>query len=75
MRPWSYRLTVLGSALAWLLVGLHLPTVHELADHGWTAPASVRALTALLALVGALWALLRTPPRGGAEPGHGTAAT
>ncbi len=77
MRPWSYRLTVLGSAVAWLLVGLHLPTLHELADHGWAAPAPVRAVTALLALAGSglLWTLLRTPPRKAARSGHDATVT
>ena len=76
MRPWPYRLTVLGSALAWLLLGLHLPTLHELTDHGWSPPARVLAMTALLALAGAgaLWALLRTPPGRGTGPGHDDAA-
>jgi hypothetical protein len=60
----SYRLTVVGCALAWLLVGLHLPTVHEVLDHERIPPASVLAMTAVLALAGvaALWALLRKPP-------------
>ena len=76
MRPWSYRLTVLGNAVVWLLVGLHLPTLHELTDHGWAAPAFVRAVTAVLALAGAglLWALLRTPPRGAGVSRHDAAA-
>ena len=70
MRSWPYRLTVFGNALVWLLVGLHLPTVHELMDHGWAAPPSVRVVTALLALLGAalLWALLRTAPGRRAGP-------
>ena len=75
MRPLSYRLTVLGSALAWLLLGLHLPTVHELMDHGWTPPTPVLVMIALLALaaVGASWALLRTP-RADAGPARDVAA-
>ena len=28
----NYRLTVVGCALSWLLVGLHLPTLHEVLD-------------------------------------------
>ena len=68
-------MTVLGSALAWLLLGLHLPTVHELMDHGWAPPASVLVMIALLALaaIGASWALLRTPPRGDAGPARDVA--
>ena len=62
MRLWPYGLTVVGSALTWLLVGLHLPTPHDLAEHGWSPPARVLVATALLVLAGslALWALLRT---------------
>ena len=68
MRPWSYRLMVIGGALAWLLLGLHLPTVHEVADHGWAPPASVLAMIVVLAIAAAaaMWALLRLAPRGGA---------
>ncbi|MDF1505928.1 hypothetical protein [Roseisolibacter sp. H3M3-2] len=60
-----YRRTVVGCALLWFLVGLHAPTLHELLDHGWRAPASVVAMTALLAALGvaAVWALLRAPAR------------
>ena len=60
----SYRLTVVGCALAWLLVGMHLPSAHALLDHGRVPPPTVLAATAVLALVGlaALWALLREPP-------------
>lgn len=77
MRPSSYRLTVLGNAVTWLLVGLHLPTLHELTDHGWAAPTSVRVVTALLALAGAglLWALLRTPSSRDRVPRNDAAAT
>lgn len=64
MRPLSYRLTVLGSALTWMLLGLHLPTLHEVIDHGWRPPMPVLVMTIVLALVGVgtLWALLRRPP-------------
>ena len=56
-----YRMTVLVCSLSWLLVGLHLPTLHEVMDHGYTAPPSVLVMTVLLALVGVtcLWMLLR----------------
>jgi hypothetical protein len=59
----SYRLTVLGCALAWLLLGLHLPTAHELLDHGQLPPPAVLAASVVLAVAGvaALWALLRAP--------------
>ena len=77
MRSWSYRLMVLGNALVWLLVGLHLPTLHELMDHGWAAPPSVRVMTALLALLGAglLWTLLRTAPFRHAGPDRDVVVT
>lgn len=65
MRPLTYRLTVLGSALTWMLLGLHLPTLHEVFDHGWRPPMAVLVMTIALALVGVatLWALLRASPR------------
>ena len=63
MRTRSYRLTVIGCALAWFLVGLHLPALHEMVHHGAPAPWSVVAVVSLVALgaVAALWALLRAP--------------
>ena len=59
----SYRLTVVGCALAWLLLGLHLPTPHELMDHGRVPPPPVLALSMVLAVIGtaALWVLIRAP--------------
>ncbi|HSA55732.1 MAG TPA: hypothetical protein VLE53_08505 [Gemmatimonadaceae bacterium] len=59
----QYRLTVIGSALSWLLLGLHLPTLHELTDHQAMPPTSVLVATAVLAVLSAagLWALLRMP--------------
>lgn len=66
MRPMSYRLTLIGSALAWLLLGLHLPTLHEVIDHGWRPPMAVLVMMIVLALagLGTLWMLLRASPRG-----------
>lgn len=59
----QYRLTVIGSALSWLLLGLHLPTLHELTDHAAAPPMSVLIATVVLAILSAtgLWALLRVP--------------
>ena len=59
----AYRLTVVGCALAWLLLGMHLPTSHELMDHGWVMPPPVLAVSMVLAAIGTatLWALLRAP--------------
>ena len=61
MRTRTYRLTVIGCALSWLLLGLHLPTVHEVLDHGWSPPTSVMVMIVVLvvAAVSALLALLR----------------
>ena len=58
-----YRLTVIGSALSWLLLGLHLPTAHELMDHQANPPMSVLIATMILAALSAagLWALLIAP--------------
>jgi hypothetical protein len=63
MRTRNYRLTVIGCALSWLLLGLHLPTAHELLDHGWSPPTAVVVMIGVLvvAAVSALWALLRAP--------------
>lgn len=62
----QYRLTVIGSALSWLLLGLHLPTLHEITDHFTAPPMSVIVVIALLAVLSAvgLWALLRVPVGG-----------
>ncbi len=59
----AYRSTVVGCALAWLLLGMHLPTSHELMDHGWLPSPPVLAVSVVLAVIGAatLWALLRAP--------------
>ena len=60
-----YRLTVVGCALAWFLVGLHLPGLHRMTHHDMATHWGVVAIVALLAAgaVAGLWALLRTPPR------------
>jgi len=61
-----YRLTVVGCALSWFLVGLHLPALHEMTHHGrapqWSILAILLSLSAA-AIVG-LWVLLRVPARG-----------
>jgi len=72
-----YRLTVVGCALSWFLVGLHLPTLHELRHDGFAPHWTVLAMLAVLAVaaVAALWALLRAPTRWTRPPGPGAAAT
>ena len=59
----NYRVTVVGCALSWLLVGLHLPTLHEVLDHGYSPEPTVLVMTLLLAAAGVafVWALLRAP--------------
>ncbi|MFL5575680.1 MAG: hypothetical protein ACJ79S_06930 [Gemmatimonadaceae bacterium] len=65
-----YRLTVVGCALSWFLVGLHMPALHQMTHHGraphWPVLAAV-SFVALVAVAG-LVALLRAPgrPRAGA---------
>lgn len=58
-----YRLTVVASALAWFLVGLHAPVVHQFMGHGRTPAVSLLTILALLVVIasGSVWTLLRTP--------------
>jgi hypothetical protein len=61
-----YRLTVVTCALAWFLVGLHLPGLHRMTHHGAPPAWHVVAIVAVLAVVavaGLVW-LLRSPGRG-----------
>jgi hypothetical protein len=60
-----HRSIVVGSAFAWLLLGMHQPTVHEVLDHGWRPHASVLVAVVVLAALalGGLVALLRASPR------------
>lgn len=61
----AYQLTVVGCALSWFLVGLHLPALHEITHHGRSPHWSVLALVALFAVaaLGGLAVLLRAPAR------------
>ena len=63
MRASYYRLTVIGCALAWFMVGVHFPMFHEITDHGASVSWPVMAIVAFLivAAVAGLWALLRAP--------------
>ena len=65
-----YRLTVVGCALSWFLVGLHVPALHQMTHHGRTPPWTVLAAVSCVALlaVAGLVVLLRAPtrPRSGA---------
>jgi len=68
MKTSTYRLTVLGCALAWFLVGMHARLVHQVTHHGRTLNAGIVAIVGLLvvAAVVMLWQLLRRPPTPGA---------
>lgn len=61
----SYRLTVLGCAMSWFMLGLHVPTLHAITHHGravhWPVVAGVTFL--LAAGIAAAWVLLRAPQR------------
>jgi hypothetical protein len=58
-----YRLTLVGCALAWFLVGLHIPTLHQMTHHGQSPHWGVVAITLLLGMgaVAGLWTFLRSP--------------
>ena len=63
MTIWTYRVIVIGSILSSFLVGLHLPALHDMIEHGATPRWEVLTATLVLAvatLAGA-WMLLRTP--------------
>jgi hypothetical protein len=58
-----YRLTLLVSTVAWFMIGLHVPALHQITHHG--AAPSVSVLVAMAVLAGVavlgLWVLLRAP--------------
>ena len=58
-----YRLTVLACALAWFLVGLHTPVLHQITEHGRVPEAGLLTILALLVVIAScsLWMLLRAP--------------
>jgi hypothetical protein len=61
----SYRVVVVGSLLSSFFVGLHMPLLHEVIEHG-ASPYSVAVIvTILLFVVTAAggWALLRQARR------------
>jgi hypothetical protein len=62
----SYRFLVVGCMLAWFLLGMHAPIVHQVVEHGRVPRTPVVLAVALLAAaaLGGLWALLRVPRRG-----------
>ena len=58
----SYRLTLVGCAIAWFMVGLHAPLLHAWTSHGHVPRSSALIGSSLvtIAAVAALVALLRT---------------
>ena len=60
-----HRLLLLACATSWFLVGLHVPALHEMTDHGGPLDATVVAIVALLAVTAivTLWRLLHAPAR------------
>jgi hypothetical protein len=70
-----YRLAVVGCALSWFLVGLHVPALHALTHEGHSPRWLVLAITMLFGIgaVAGLWVLLRAPtqwskPSGSSAP-------
>lgn len=62
----QYRLTVVACALAWFLVGLHAPVVHQWTGHGRVPGVGLSVMLAVLATIasGSVWTLLRAAPPG-----------
>jgi hypothetical protein len=58
-----YRTTLLVSMSAWFMVGLHVPTLHQIADHAATPSTAVVVATATLVVIAIIgvWRLLRAP--------------
>ena len=57
----TYRLTVVGVIVSSFLLGLHVPALHDMIDHGATPRWEVVTMTLLLAVSTAAggWMLLR----------------
>jgi type III secretory pathway component EscU len=60
-----YRSILLVSTMAWFMIGLHVPALHQVTHHGSGASMTVVAAIATLIVVGilSLLALLRAPTR------------
>jgi hypothetical protein len=73
MRTPYYRLTVIGCALAWFLLGAHLPVLHEITHHGRSPSVSVlvAVMGVTIAAIAGVVLLLRAP----AHPGSSGATT
>lgn len=58
-----YRSILLVSTMAWFMIGLHVPALHQVTHHGSELSTTVVAAIATLIIVGilSLLALLRAP--------------
>jgi hypothetical protein len=66
MHTATHRLTVVGCALSWLMVGMHLPKPHQIMRHGWPSATILTVLSLLTGVaVAASWLLLREAGRAG----------
>jgi hypothetical protein len=59
-----YRLNVIATALAWFLLGLHAPVVHQIVDHGQRPSVGLMIALSSVTLISlaSLIELLRTTP-------------
>jgi hypothetical protein len=68
MRMWLHRVVVIGTLLSSMMVGLHLPVLHEILEHGavprW--PVMIALLVFAVLTVAGGWMLLRQGSGSGA---------
>ena len=59
----TYRLAIVGCALSWFLLGMHVPLLHQVVGHGRTpgTPVLVAVAGVAVAALAVLLLLLRTP--------------
>ena len=65
MSAFTYRLVVMGSLVASFLVGMHMPLLHEVVEHGASpfSAAIIFTLVLFVATIAGGWALLRQAGR------------
>lgn len=51
MSTGTYRILVVGAILSSFLLGMHMPVIHDIADHGARARWDVLIASAVLALM------------------------
>jgi uncharacterized membrane protein YuzA (DUF378 family) len=47
-----YRLTIVVCALAWLMIGMHMPVLHQITHHGRMPSMSLIVLLAAFCVIG-----------------------